>query len=100
MKTLGIFILSDRHPDYLLPLASAAGAKGMATHLHFAGSGVRLVPGMDFDRFPALTRMTICSDSARSYQVDGHLDARFRQWVVPAEWIARIVRQCDSHLFI
>lgn len=99
MKILGIFVLSDRHQDCLLPLAKAAGTKGMQTHLHFAGSGVRLIPRFDFDLLPASTRITICSASARSYRVEQRLDARLRQWLVPPEQMPRLVRQCDNHLF-
>lgn len=99
MKILGIFILTDRHPDYLLPLAMAAGAKGMQTHVHFAGSGVRLIPEFDLDLLPASTRITICSESARSYRVDHRLQASLRQRLVPPGRMSRLVRQCDCHLF-
>jgi hypothetical protein len=100
MKTLGIFILTDRHPDYLLPLASAAWGKGMITHIHFAGSGVRLVSGADFTFLPAATQITICRQSAELFKVDRQLEARWPHWLVPSHLIARLILQCDSQLFL
>jgi hypothetical protein len=100
MKTLGIFILSDHHPDYLWPMVRAARSKGMITHIHFAGSGVRLVPGADFNLLPASTQITICRQSVELFQVDRRLEARLSHWLVPADQLARLIRQCDRHLFI
>jgi hypothetical protein len=100
MKIFGIFIISDRHPDYLWPLARAARGKGLITHIHFAGSGVRLVPGADFNLLPASTQITICRQSVELFQVDRQLEARWSNWLVPSDQLARLIRQCDRHLFI
>jgi len=100
MKTLGIFILTDRHCDYLLPLASAARGKGRITHIHFAGSGVRLVPGADLTFLPAATQITICRQSAELFKVARQLESRWPHWLVPSHFMARLIRRCDSHLFI
>lgn len=100
MKTLGIFIISDRNPDYLKSLAWAARDKGLATHIHFSGSGVRLAAGADFDDLPPASRITICAESAELFEVDRRLRDCCAQWLVPSSRMAQIMRSCDRHIFI
>jgi hypothetical protein len=100
MKTLGIFVGSDRFPEYFRALAMAAGNKGLNVHLHFFGPGVRLVPGIKFDQLPESSQVTICRESAAKLELDAGPDARWRRWLVPPEQMARIIRVCDRHLFI
>jgi hypothetical protein len=100
MKTLGIFVGSDRFPEYFQSLAGAAEAKGLNVHLHFFGSGVRLIPVIEFDQLPASSRVTICRESAAGLELDAGPDAPWRRWLVPPEQMARIIQVCDRHLFI
>lgn len=100
MKTLGIFIGSDRFPEYFRDLAAAAEAKGLNVHLHFFGSGVRLVPGTEFDKFPESLRITICRESAVKLLPVGGPGTPWHPWLVPPEHMACIIRECDRHLFI
>lgn len=100
MKTLGIFIGSDRFPEYFWSLAGAAGEKGLNVHLHFFGSGVRLVPGTEFHRLPGSSRVTICRESVARLQLGSGPDDQWRRWLVPPEQMARIIQACDRHLFI
>jgi hypothetical protein len=100
MKTLGIFIGSDRHSDYLWALVGAVGEKGPKLHIHFFGSGVRLVPAADFDQLPVTTQVTICRESAAMLPQDYRREAHCRRWLVPQEQMARIIRACDRHLFL
>jgi hypothetical protein len=100
MKTLGIFVGTDRFPDYLQALAEAAGERGLNVRLHFFGSGVRLVPGTEFDRLPDASKVTICRESAAGLHLDGEPQAPWRRWLVPPGHMARILKMCDRHLFI
>ncbi len=100
MKTLGIFIGSDRYPEYFQALAAAAGEKGLNVHLHFFGSGVRLVPETEFDRLPASSRVTICRESMDKLNLNAGPKAPWRRWLVPPGQMARIIHACDRHLFI
>ena len=100
MKTLGIFVGSDHFPQYFRDLAAAAGKKGLNVHLHFFGSGVRLVPGTEFDQLPGSLRVTICRESAIKERIDAGLEAPWHLWLVPPEQLARIILACDRHLFI
>ena len=100
MKTLGIFIGSDRFPEYFRDLAAAAGEKGLNVHLHFFGLGVRLVPGTEFDKFPKSLQVTICRESAVKLLPDAGPGTPWHLWLVPPEHMARIIQKCDRHLFI
>jgi hypothetical protein len=100
MKTLGIFIGSDRFPEYFRDLAAAAGDRGLKVHLHFFETGVRLVPEIEIDRLPATSKITICSESAVRQQLDAGANVPWRSWLVPADRMARIIRACDRHVFI
>lgn len=100
MKTLGIFVGSDRFPEYFRALVGAAGEKGLNVHLHFFGSGVRLVPGIEFEQLPGSLRVTICRESAVKLQLDTGSKTPWHLWLVPPEQMARIIRECDRHLFI
>ena len=100
MKTLGIFVGTDRFPDYLQALVEAAGEKGLNVRLHFFGSGVRLVPGTDFDRLPCFSNVTICRQSAAQQLPDAGPGAPWRSHLVPPGCMARILKVCDRHLFI
>ena len=100
MDTLGIFVTSDRYPDYWWALARAAGAKGLMVHLHFSGSGVRLIPTTDLNELSVWARITVCRESAALFQVDRSIKSHRSQWLVPSSRIARLIRECDRHLFI
>ncbi len=100
MKTLGIFVISDRHMEYVFPLAQAALREGLMVCVHLLGSGVRLVRQEAFDRLAALARISICSESAEFFQVDRQLAEERQGKIVPAGEMARILRSCDRHLFI
>jgi hypothetical protein len=100
MKTLGIFVGSDRFPEYFRDLAAAAGDRGHNVHLHFFGSGVRLVPGIEFGRLPANSMVTICRESVARLQLDAGPKVPWRRWVVSPGQMARIIRACDRHVFI
>ena len=100
MGTLGIFITSDHYPDYLWALASAARDKGLMVHIHFSGSGVRLVSADDLNQLPSWAQITVCQESAALFQVDRHLQAHRPQWLVESGRMARLIRECDRHLFI
>ena len=100
MKTLGIFVGSDRFPEYFRNLAAAAGEKGLNVRLHFFGSGVRLVPGTAFDKLPESLRVTICLESAVKMLPDAGPGTVWHAWLVPPEHMTRIIQDCDRHLFI
>lgn len=100
MKTLAIFVISDRHMEYVFPLAQAAHREGVMVRVHLLGSGVRLVRQKAFDRLTALARISICSESAQFFELDGQLAEEDQEKFVPAGEMARILRQCDRHLFI
>lgn len=100
MDSLGIFITSDHHPDYLWPLARAAREKGLTVHLHFSGSGVRLVHPVDSNQWSAWAQITVCRESAALFQVQRRLEAHRPQWLVPSGRMARLIRECDRHLFL
>jgi hypothetical protein len=100
MKTLGIFITSDRHPEYALPLAKAARDQGLKVCIHFSGSGVRLVRRMDIDQLAAFAEISVCRESAAFFQVDHQLTDARRRTLVPSGRMAQIMRMCDRQLFI
>ena len=101
MKTLAIFVISDRHMEYVFPLAQAAHREGVMVRVHLLGSGVRLVRQEAFGQLAALARISICSESAQFFEPDGQLaQAELQEKFVPAGEMARILRQCDRHLFI
>ncbi len=101
MKTLGIFITSDRFPEYVIALAQAARNQGLTVRIHFTGSGVRLVQRAEFDRLVMLAHhVSVCSESAASLQVDGQFKIRRPRILVPSKRMARIIGTCDRHLFI
>jgi hypothetical protein len=100
MKTMGIFVASDRFPEYLRALVLAAGEKGLNVRLHFFGSGVRLVPGTEFGQLPGSLRVTICRESAVKQQLDTGPETPWHLRLVPPEHMARIIQVCDRHLFI
>ena len=100
MDTLGIFITSDHYPDYLWALARAARNKGLRVRIHFSGSGVRLVSEAAINRLPQWAQITVCRESAAMFQVDRLLQAHQPQWLVPSGRMARLIQECDRHLFI
>ncbi|MEJ2157984.1 MAG: hypothetical protein P8X96_21860 [Desulfobacteraceae bacterium] len=100
MDRLGIFVGSDRFPEYFQALAVAAGEMGLNVHLHFFGAGVRLVHGVDFDQLPASSRITICRDSVARLQLDDGPSSLWRRWLVPSGQLARAIQMCDRHLFL
>ena len=100
MDTLGIFITSDHYPDYLWALASAARDKGLRVRIHFSGSGVRLIRTADLNQLPVWAQITVCRESAVLFQVERQLEAHRPQWLVPSGRMARLIRECDRHLFI
>ncbi|MBI5550365.1 MAG: hypothetical protein HY911_02580 [Desulfobacterales bacterium] len=100
MKTLGIFVISDRHVEYVFALAQAAHLEGLMVCVHLLGSGVRLVRQAAFGQLAALARISICSESAEFFQVDRQLAKERQGQIVPAGEMARILRRCDRHLFI
>lgn len=100
MKTLGIFITSDRYPDYALALAQAARNQGLMVRIHLSGSGVRLVLRTDFDQLEAMAQISVCRESANVFHVDHLFERRREQALVPARQMARIVSTCDRHLFL
>ena len=100
MKTLAIFVISDRHLEYVFPLAQAANREGLTVCVHLLGSGVRLVRQDAFDQLAALARISICSESAEFFEVDRQLAQERQEKLVPAGEMARILRRCDRHLFI
>jgi hypothetical protein len=100
MKTLGIFVGTDCFPEYFQALAEAAGEKGLIVRLHFFASGVRLVTGTDFDRLPRASKVTICRQSAARLHLDDGSDTPWRRWLVPPGYMARILKECDRHLFV
>ncbi len=100
MKTLGIFVISDRHLEYVFPLAQAANREGLAVCIHLLGPGVHLVRQEAFDQLPDLARISICSESAEYFKVNCLLPPEGRAALVPAGDMARIIRMCDRQLFI
>jgi predicted peroxiredoxin len=100
MKTLGIFITSDRYPEYALSLARAASDQGLMVRIHFTGSGVRLVRHNYFDQLTAFAEISVCRESAAIFQVDHQLANERRRALVPSRRMAQIIRTCDRHLFI
>ncbi|MBI5062690.1 MAG: hypothetical protein HZB87_04265 [Desulfatitalea sp.] len=100
MKTLGIFVTSDCHLEYVFPLAQAANREGLAVCVHLLGTGVRLVRQEAFDRLSTLACISICCESAEFFKVDGQLAKERQEQLVPAGELARILRRCDRHLFI
>jgi hypothetical protein len=100
VKTLGIFVGSERCADYLWALAEAAGEEGLNLYIHFFGAGVRLVPAVDFQQLPASAQITICREGARRLPFENRRNACWRRRLVPPEQMARIIRACDRHLFL
>jgi hypothetical protein len=100
MKTLGIFVGSDRFPGYFQALVRAAAEKGLNVHLHFFGSGVRLVPGTKIEQLPGSLQVTVCRDSAVKQLREFGPETPWHLWLVPPEHMVRIIRSCDRHLFI
>jgi hypothetical protein len=100
VKTLGIFVGSERFADYLWALAEAAGKEGMNLHIHFFGAGVRLVPAADLQRLPASAQISICREGARMLPSENRRNTCWRRWLVPPEQMARIIRACDRHVFL
>lgn len=100
MKTLGIFVVSDAHLEYVVPLAQAAVREGLTVCVHLMGSGVRLVQQDAIDQLAPLAHISICSESAGFFKVDRELSQdRPKTLVTPGE-MARMLRRCDRHLFI
>lgn len=100
MKTLGIFVISDRHLEYIFPLAYAANREGLTVCIHLLGAGVNLVRREAFAELADLARISICSESAESFKVMRRLAQEQKEALVPAGEMARIIRRCDRHLFI
>lgn len=100
METLGIFVISDRHLEYVFPLAQAAQREGVRVCIHLLGSGVRLVRQEAFEQLAAFACISICSESAEFFEVDCQLAQERQEKLVPAGEMARILRRCDRHLFI
>ncbi len=100
MDALGIFVTSDRYPDYLWPLALAARDKGLAVHIHFSGSGVRLISQADLERLSALAQISVCRESAVQFNMNSQMEAHWPHLLVSAGRMARLVQNCHRLLFI
>ena len=58
---LGIFVSTNRHPDYVRKLARAAAELDKQVHVHFSGDGLELAAHpllTDLNRFARVTRST------------------------------------------
>lgn len=100
MDCLGIFISSDRYPEYWWPLVRAARDKGLRVHVHFSGSGVRLIPEADLERLSALVQISVCRESAVQFGINSKLEVRWPHLLVSPGGMARLVRTCNRVLFI
>ena len=100
MKTLGIFVTSDRFPDYALLLARAAIERGLRVWIHLSGSAVRLMRLAEFEAMAASEQVWICRRSAAQFQVEEHLQTQRPDRLVPPEQMGRMIAMCDRQLFL
>ena len=100
MKTLGILITSDLFLEYVVPLVRAAKAKGLMVHIHLTGSGVRLTQSTDYENLTQMARITICHDSAVSYQIRDKLKAGPGELLARQDQMTRMIKQCYRHVVL
>lgn len=100
MKTLGILITSDRFLEYVVPLVEAAKAKGLMVHIHLTGSGVRLTQSNDYANLAQKTQITICQDSAASYQIKDKLKAGHGELLARPDQMSRMINRCYRHVVL
>ena len=100
VKNLGIFITSDRFPEYALPLAQAASRRGLMVRVHLTGPGVRLVQEAGFEQLAALGAVSICRESATRFLGVDYIENLLPGLLVPPHHMAWIIQACERHLFI
>jgi hypothetical protein len=100
MKSLGIFITSDRFPDYAVSLVRAAKDSGLMVYIHFSGSGVRLVRRAEFNQLAAWGRISVCQESAALFDVDDLTENDQPCLLVPPHQMGRIIQMCDRYVFM
>jgi len=100
MKTLGIFVTSDRFPDYALLLARAAIERGLRVWIHLSGSAVRLIGRAEFKTLAAADQVKICRRSAALFEMEERLEIQRPDLLVPPQQMGRMIAMCDRHLFL
>ena len=98
MKTLGMIITSDRHPDQVLSMVRTASGKKLDVRLHLTGPGVRLVETLGIRQLAKLASITICRQSADAYLPRGCQGVEYPQWIAQANQMIRLIEECDRHL--
>ena len=70
-ETLGIFVSSDRHLDYIIKLTEAAHAKGKKVLIFFTGNGVLLTQSPEFEKLAGKAKMSLCDVSFKALGLKG-----------------------------
>ncbi len=83
-KTLGIFVSSDKHLDYVIGLTGAAHTKGIDVQIFFTGKGVLLTQSPELANLVGKARMALCEVSFRALGLErNRRPERTRRYVQP-----------------
>lgn len=98
MKRLGILITHAEEFEHVWRLARAAGAKGVAVHVHLTGAGVLAARDIRFERLCTFANVTICGHSIRKWNLEELVQDRFATLMAIPDQIREVVTQCDRSL--
>jgi NADPH-dependent curcumin reductase CurA len=98
MKRLGILITHAEEFENVWHLARAAGAKGVAVHVHLTGGGVLAARDVRFERLCTFAKVTICGHSIRKWNLEELVRDRFSALMATSDQIMEVVTECDRSL--
>ena len=97
-QTLGIFVSSDKHLDYVIGLTGAAHAKGIDVQIFFSGKGVLLTQSPQLANLVGKARMALCEVSFRALGLEGDVPGfGFKDFATQAK-NAEMIKNCDRYV--
>jgi len=97
-KTLGIFVSSDKHLDYVIGLTGAAHTKGIDVQIFFSGKGVLLTQSPELANLVGKARMALCEVSFRALGLEGDVPGfGFKDFATQAK-NAEMIKNCDRYV--
>jgi len=99
-KTLGIFVSTDKHLDYVIGLTGAAHAKGIEVQIFFSGNGVLLTQFSELSNLVGKARMALCDVSFRALGLKGDVPGfGFKDFATQAK-NAEMIKDCDRYVVL
>jgi len=97
-ESLGIFVSSDKHLDYIINLTTAAHAMGKEVTIFFTGAGVRLTQLPEFEQLVGKAKMSLCDVSFKAFGLSGEVPGFGPKDFATQTKNAEMLEKCDRYI--